>query len=226
MKGKKTEFMIDFNRLKKRKQYELHQIFADLYEGLFHYIETEANLREKVRAKEIYRYKTGLKKDQMMTKEEEVQFEHWFAFDHITVIGSRMFDLFVRERQGEMSQRMLEMAGILMLMHLQPYRVLNVEEDGITAVPLYQPDRREILIPFMSHPLPEESDLIMARTMKIGFEKKLIGPAFSIDSKWENYVTERLAAAHEQGQLAYRKYLKEYGIDFRKYRRTSLDDST
>lgn len=217
MKSRKTEFMIDFPQLKQKKQFELTHLLSDLYDGLFDYIEREANLREKVRAKEIYRHKTGLGRTNVLTEDEETHFNHWFAFDYVTVIGSRMFDLYIREKQEDMDPKTLEIAGMMMLMHLEPYYVKGTVQNKLVVSPLFDPYTQIPVEPLQATELPEQNEFVFARTLKLGFDRKLIGPTFTIMEDDEQDVAERLLTASEQGQLAYRKYLKEYGIDFRKY---------
>ncbi|GEL08052.1 hypothetical protein [Salisediminibacterium halotolerans] len=217
MRSRKTEFMVDFPRLKKQKQLEATQKLSVLYEGVFDYIEREANLREKVRAKAIYKHKIGLGKTSMITVEEDEHFQHWFAFDHITAAGSRMFDLYIRDNQEKLDKKTLEIAGMVMLMHLEPFYVQFSNSDNFIIAPLFEPFVYQEVSPLKPMTMPVEKEFILARTVKLGFERKMIGPPITIKEECEEDVALRLLTASEQGQLAYRKYLKEFGVDFRKY---------
>ncbi|PYZ93787.1 hypothetical protein CR194_11605 [Salipaludibacillus keqinensis] len=214
MDRKKAEFLVDLQKVKKFKQKKVNGIFADLYDWMFTYVESETNLREKVRAKHLFRHKLGLETELELDKNLQLHFEHWLLFDYVTVVGSRLLDLFVRTKKTELSKEMLELSGILMLMHLEPIRVHKVENGRVIYTPLFSEDNKTLeATPYLFSANLEEGELVFARIASIGYEKKLIGPTIKIDSREEDKLISQLEAVFAKGKTVYRRYLKEYGID-------------
>ncbi len=118
----------NFKAYRDQKQTEADQALHELYESYFSWLEKNTNLREKVRAKHIFKEKTDMHPDKLNETSWLLQFEHWFAFDYVTVIGSRMFDLFVRKNQGYMTKKMLELSGLIMTSAIQLFKRLFKKE--------------------------------------------------------------------------------------------------
>ncbi|AOM82138.1 hypothetical protein [Salisediminibacterium beveridgei] len=217
MERKKMEFVIDHERVLQEQEKRMMRLFHELYEELFLYIEHDTNLREKVRAKHTYRYRTGLPDHFPLPDEEQIYFENWFAFDYMTVTGARIFDLFIRSQQGLLSRHMLELAGVLMLMHLQPVRVHSVDSEMAVLSPAFNDDKRwEVRTHLNQSPLTPGA-LVFARITQLGATRMIVGPAFTISEEHETEVLEKLISVYDQGDSSFRKYMKEFGIDFRKY---------
>ncbi|WP_280769954.1 hypothetical protein [Salipaludibacillus daqingensis] len=216
MQRRKAEFLVDFQKVKSNKQQVLQNTFADLYDWMFTFIQSEANLREKVRAKHLFCHKIGLSNKEELDPSMQVHFEHWLLFDYVTVVGSRLFDIFVRTKQNEMTKQMLELCGILMLMHFVPVRICEVKKEHVKMFSLF--DEKEIEVsPYLFEPDVNKNDLAFMRLSMIGFEKKIIGPTIVIDPSFEQKIIKELTNVYKQGQPEYRRYLKEYGIDMLKY---------
>lgn len=219
MKGKKAEFIVDLQRVKEEKQKRIHDSFTDLYIGMFTYVQSEANLREKVRAKHLFRHKLGLPKDAVLTEDLQVHFEHWLLFDYVTVIGSRIFDMFVRAKKNELSKQQLEICGIMMLMHLEPIQIIEKKNKKIMYTPLFETKNKQIeATPYLFPGEFLEGDLVLSRILKMGVENKIIGPSIQISPNYYKDVIKRLETNYREGPTLYRRYLKEYGIDMLQYK--------
>ncbi|WP_416151526.1 hypothetical protein ACM26V_11345 [Salipaludibacillus sp. HK11] len=218
MERRKTEFLVNLEKVKKNKQKVMYETFSDLYDWMFTYVQSEANLREKVRAKHLFCHKLGLDNKKELPPSLQLHFEHWLLFDYVTVVGSRLFDLFVRAKKDEMSKRMLELSGILMLMHLEPFRIRKVEGQEISCTPLFKPEGKRIEArPFLFKTEFEEGKIVFARISTIGFEKRIIGPSALILPMYEEQIIDKLNGIYNQGHQEFRRYLKEYGVDMLKY---------
>ncbi|TMW71758.1 hypothetical protein [Alteribacter natronophilus] len=221
MAKKKTSFVVDFNEMKKKKQVKTEEALNEVYSLFFSFIDRKANLREKVRAKKLFAHKVNWPADQEFDSWVQLHFEHWFAFDYVTVIGSRMFDLFVREYKEKLSIPMLELCGHLMLMSLEPVLIEKWEaEDGITVKRLAT-GRRTVVHPFLS-PFPaEEGDLVFMRILPAGFQEFAAGPFFTVSREDRDRIMTQLEAVSNTGEKGHSpgvtRYMKEYGIDYLRY---------
>lgn len=212
MRGKKTAFLVDFKRVKELRQKEYVRSAEMLYESLFQFIQTEMNLREKVRAKHMFRELCGIEKERALTSFEEMHFEHWLMFDYITVIGSRPLDLYIRAKKEKMPSKLVETAGLFMLMYLAPYRVEKLEAGTLTLLDDEQ-NRRKVQ-PLGEVADTEEGDMILARISTVGFESMMIGPVIRIGRGNENTVMEEINDKKGDGRKAYHRFMKEMGVKY------------
>lgn len=218
MEGKKTSFIVDMKRVKEEKQKQMHVSFEDLYASLFTYVQSEANLRETVRAKHLFRHKIGLPKDAVLDKDLRIHFEHWLLFDYVTVVGSRLFDMFVRAKRQELSKQHLELCGIMMLMHLEPIQIIEKKDTSIMYTPLFKAQNKQIeATPYLFQENFHTEGIVFTRILKMGVENKFIGPAIHVAPNYCKEVVKRLERIHSDGPASFRRYLKEYGIDMLQY---------
>lgn len=216
MKGRKTEFLINMAQVKNEKQKRSEETFADLYAWMFSYLQDEANLREIVRAKHLFRHKLDLNQETAFSEELQVHFEHWMLFDYVTIVGSRMLDLFIRSKKADMSRQMLEMGGILMLMHPEPVRVIEKRDKTFILEPLFQGKYTEA-VPHLFKPEATAGDLMLTRMATIGFKKMMVGPPAVVSSDRRTTISDELETEYDKGYASYRRFLKEYGVDMLRY---------
>ncbi|MBU9713722.1 hypothetical protein [Evansella tamaricis] len=215
MNKKQMTFLVDFQQIKQNKQQVMEQSLSELYSMFFDYMEQKVNIREKIRAKQIFFHKTKNSREQF-SNVIAPHFEHWFAFDYVTVIGSRMFDIFIREKKGTLSKSMLDLSGFMMLMALEPVKILEVNGKIIKYEKVFN-KCKETASCYLFLPEVKKQDLVFIRILTVGTEKKIIGPIFAIDPPRCNLIIEQINKVNEQGNL--RKYLKEYGIDYLRYQK-------
>ncbi|UCZ52318.1 hypothetical protein LGQ02_15920 [Bacillus shivajii] len=219
MKDGKATFIIDFEKMKEKKQIDAENSLLDVYDELFQYIEKKANLREKVRAKHIFSYKAGIPKSEVMDPDMHMHFEHWFAFDYVTVFGSRMFDLFIRDKKDKMSKSMLELSGFLLLMSLEPVRLKKVEKSVIIYDSLLKNETKEAT-PFIFPAEGEAGELVLMRTVQVGYKQMKIGPTIRLNDEGQQKILKDFHIDEHTNILNQRKHLKEYGIDYLRNKKT------
>ncbi len=221
MAKRRTSFVVDFNKLRSEKQSKSEQALMDVYDLFFTYIENNANLREKVRAKHLFKHKTQQPKEQAFDKLMNLHFEHWFAFDYVTVIGSRMFDLFIRDQKEAFTKPMLDLCGHLMLMTLEPVKIMKYDHTKIEVKRLMTGEI-DYVYPFLFSPVVETGNVAFMRIAPVGFKQKVIGPVFTVYGKEENRVNTQIADAIRKTddpnqQVRLKRFMKEYGIDYLRY---------
>lgn len=216
MDRRKASFLINFSDVKRKKQKIYKQDAEDLYEWIFHFLQTEINLREKVRAKAMFRDLCGFSKEYELTQRETLHFEHWLLFDYITIIGSRPFDLFVRAHQSEMSKNMVETAGLFMLMHLAPYRILETDGTDHLMSP-FQEEKEYAVTSLSASQQVQKGSLVFARIAAVGFEKMAVGPFIIIPPEREQEALKLLRIQENKGKKSYHRFLKEMGISFLRF---------
>ncbi|ADU31523.1 hypothetical protein [Evansella cellulosilytica] len=214
-----SSVLVDFQEVKADKQSRLIHAFIELYSALFSYIEQEANIREKVRAKALFSKQTEITFESI-TKNKSVapHFEHWFAFDYITIIGSRIFDLYLREQKHTLTKEMLEISSFMLLMYLHPVKLISKNDKSLQYIDIFQGNKIDAET-FLFELRAEEGDIIFLRCLQVGFQKMIIGPSFIIDKQWKEVVMNELMTINDLEEGAIRKYLKENGMKYYKYRK-------
>ncbi|WP_198508969.1 hypothetical protein [Bacillus sp. FJAT-44742] len=211
----------NFKAYRDQKQTEADQALHELYESYFSWLEKNTNLREKVRAKHIFKEKTDMHPDKLNETSWLLQFEHWFAFDYVTVIGSKMFDLYVRKNQGYMTKKMLELSGLIMTSAIQPFQTtVNERERGF--VKGVDPVTGIKLTVYSLDWLPlgdlKEGDYSLLRYIRCGFRDTLIAPPAPIKNAKQAFVIQQMKEQHGLHEnLQWLRFLKEGGVSYLAY---------
>ncbi|MGO4888749.1 hypothetical protein ACJ2A9_13385 [Anaerobacillus sp. MEB173] len=218
--------IIDFNLLRKEKQQIADRTLCSLYEEYFSYLETSINLREKVRAKHMFYHKVGVPFQELHHTKWKLQFEHWLAFDYVTVMGHRMFDQFIREYSHQLPKPMLEMSSFLFLMTLEPILIEKVNDrhkiEGRNPLFGKSSEIQSLHFPFTDI---TKGDLIFLRQTRAGFKQVAIGPHTKIKKLDSNRLMQLIQADYEKvnkrkPHTSWRAFLKEFGIHYLKFAET------
>ncbi|UZW67241.1 hypothetical protein OC195_06130 [Priestia flexa] len=77
--------IIDLIEIRKEKQSQTDDAIQSFYDEYVLFVMRYTNIREKVRASHLFRERTGLSQEQMQLSDKEYLFQHWFAFDYVTI---------------------------------------------------------------------------------------------------------------------------------------------
>lgn len=219
MEERDSSFLIDLEKVKLEKQLQTEKALEQLIGSFISYIDNEVNIREMVRAKQIFSHKTSISKVLLNEKSIKHHFNFWFGFDYITVIGSRLFDIFIRERKEMLSKPMLDLSGFLMLMYLQPVIIIGWKDNCLQYKSYFSSENRVeegYWYPQTKLKLVQ-GKLTFIRVIQAGGKKAIIGPPIIVDETWRYEVELQLDDLKKYNQSRHRKYLKEHGIDYLTY---------
>jgi hypothetical protein len=212
--------IIKLEPVRKKKQQEYDRALEFMYVSYFSYLRRHANIREKVRAKHIFREQTGLSQEQLLEKTWENQFEHWFAFDYRNIQGGRMFDLYLKEEKKRMTEPMFVLAALLLTIVLEPIIVEGVYHKGkIKAVNPFE--KKPQIIFGQSYPFSDirSGDLLFIRKIKSAYQMTMLGPYLRVPHTEKNRTLEQLDAdykkflqTHEEATL--RTFLKASALQY------------
>ncbi|MBU8905224.1 hypothetical protein [Desertibacillus haloalkaliphilus] len=223
----KNEPIVDFRQLRIEKQLEADRQLFSLYESFFSYLQKNTNLREKVRAKHLFHHMVGLQPDQVSDDFWTVHFEHWFAFDYRTVVGSRMFDMFIREQRQHLSKGMLQQSGLLFMMALEPYMVKRVDshKELLIADP-FQANAEAFKVKSMLFSFDDVKvgDVLLLRLVRSGFDDVMVGPYAKVPSDKTMDMLAEMKQDKERvvdtnSEISWRLYVKEHGVKYLQYAR-------
>ncbi|MFC3525505.1 hypothetical protein ACFOLK_13125 [Marinococcus halophilus] len=104
----------DIQRYRQRRQVEADRRLESLLAAFKDWKEENTNLREKVRAKHLFAEQTGLAVEQVEKRPWDMLFEEWFSYDYVTIIGTHLFDMFLKQTLTERTRMDLQLGGLLL----------------------------------------------------------------------------------------------------------------
>ncbi|RSL32916.1 hypothetical protein D7Z54_12885 [Salibacterium salarium] len=206
----------DFEEYRKEKQQQADQDFIELLELYTGWLKHHTNLREKVRAKHLFAELTNRAVEDLEEQPWKRYFEDWFAFDYITIIGTRLFDMFVKEKADVLSPEKIQMSGLVMTAALEPFQILKQEDQGALVTPLLREDEKRLTSLFETSRNVGETSYILARTIHCGFENRIFSPIVPLVLPEQNDFIDQwktLSKAKEAEQQRLR-FMKENGASW------------
>ncbi|TLS39078.1 hypothetical protein [Pseudalkalibacillus caeni] len=172
--------IIDIESLRRQKQRAFDSALESLYSHYFSYLERNANIREKVRAKHIFKSAVGIKEEEF-DKELDEHFNHWFAFDYRNIQGTNMFDLFFKQKKNTLTQPMLVLSALLMATVLEPFKVKEKKSSREIKVKSLITEQVETIDSFCySFKNIQRDQIVLLRKIKSGFRYVTLSPPVGI----------------------------------------------
>ncbi|AND41818.1 MULTISPECIES: hypothetical protein [Cytobacillus] len=125
--------ILDLQSFRKAKQLQGENNALRLYTLSKDYTERTANIREKVRAKHLFRKTLGLASETAFSPIQQEVFQDWFLFDYKTIQGSTMFSLFLKNNARQLSESDLIQGALFLTSVMEPIRILDVSQKKISA---------------------------------------------------------------------------------------------
>jgi hypothetical protein len=213
--------VVDIDSLRNKKQKGIDTIVKELCSNLFYFVERNANIREKVRAKHIFCEQSGLSLAQLEETNMKEKFYFWLCFDYVNIQGMTMFQLFLQQQGTRMSEKALRVVAFLLALTIEPINVKSISADKkkIVGKNIFTNDVEEIKSYDSPYNTVCESDLIIGWTARLGYEKKIIGPYTVITSQKALLYSKEIVTMYsnelDRIQLpSWRSFMKIHGIHF------------
>ncbi|MCA1032381.1 hypothetical protein LCL95_15205 [Bacillus timonensis] len=206
----------DYRSLRIAKQREAEHVIVGLYTKFKKHLDRNSNIREKVRAKHLFREKINWPGNEPFTKEITNLFEDWFAFDYITIQGLTMLQLYIKDHKRDFSEQELFYSALLLTAVLEPVIIIEKVSDGqICAKELLENKKINIM---KSPPIPkiEVGSVIFVRKIPtIGQFILLYAFTETIDCTLINELKNHFKLVQEQQQqTTWRTFLKKYALQY------------
>ncbi|PLR79144.1 hypothetical protein CU633_01900 [Bacillus sp. V3-13] len=208
---------LNLDHYRSQKQAQAEKSVQHLLRLAGDYTERNTNIREKVRAKHIFRKKLGLRNGHILTAVEEELFEQWFLFDYQTIQGFTMLSLFLKNQASNLTEPEMIQGALFLSSVLEPFTVISVDEgnDELTV----QDFSSEMTFPVFSklHPLQSQNlQYVFIRKIPALKRDIAISPLFAVNgpevfTKLENSFIEQKC---EDASLSWRTFLKKNAILF------------
>lgn len=210
--------ILDLNSYREDKQVQGEKHAQRLLELADHYTERHANIREKVRAKHIFRKMLGLPPDSSFSPTHNEAFQDWFLFDYKTIQGSSMFSLFLKNNSRQLTEPDLIQGALFLTSVMEPVEFIEadlVKKDLYFKsfegdVPFYMRHQR------MDISLASAGDLFFIRRIPLIYLDYGLGPVFRISGRntIKNMKSAYAEAKEKYPELTWRAFLKTNALLF------------
>ncbi len=199
----------DLEAYRKQKQAKGEENALALYRKAQKDSAVNANIREKVRARHIFREAAGLPGGIPFSSEQEEVFEDWFLFDYISIRGFTMFNLFLRRNTGQLAEADLIQGALFLSSVLQPVKIERAEGEKLAAYDILTGEKLQLKA--AESISLEEGHSYFIRCIPVFSRTFCFGPAFPMDNT--DAVVERYNEAVREG-MTYRPFLKKTAVAF------------
>jgi hypothetical protein len=211
--------VVNIESLRIEKQQKIDNSVKETCANLFYFVERNANIREKVRAKHIFCEQTKLSLDELEDTKNKEFFFYWFCFDYVNIQGFTMYQLFLKQNSNNMPESSLRVSAFLLALTIEPIIVQSVSNDKryIKGKNIFTNEVEQI----SSYNIPYNNtaigDLLIGWTVKLGFEKKIIGPYTVINNEKALLYSKRINKMYleemNRKQLpSWRSFMKLFGF--------------
>jgi hypothetical protein len=213
--------VVNINSLRNEKQKGIDNHVKELFSDLFHFVERNANIREKVRAKHIFCEQSNMSLVQLEEGEIQKKFRFWLCFDYVNIQGMTMFQLYLQQHAAKVSENTLRVVAFLLALTLEPIIVTTISKckTVLSGKNILTNEVKEIRSFDQPYTNICKDDLVVGWTAKLGYDKKIIGPYTVITNKkalsYSNDIIKMYYYEKMRVDLpSWRSFMKLHGINF------------
>lgn len=131
---------------KLQKQIQGEESAKELIQTVEAFTERYANIREKVRAKDLFRKLLKIPSDSPLSSVHEQLFSEWFLFDYMTAQGLTMFNLFLKNHRQQLPEPKLILGALFLTSVFEPVQIVgvSVHQKEIKVKEFYSKEVRHI----------------------------------------------------------------------------------
>lgn len=115
--------ILNLNEYRAEKQAQSEKCSLQLHSMAIDYVNRSVNIREKVRAKHIFRNKLGLPANQALLEQLDEIFLDWFLFDYKTIQRTTIFNQFIKEMAKDLKEYEMIQAALCISAVMEPFVV-------------------------------------------------------------------------------------------------------
>jgi hypothetical protein len=209
----REDSLFDLNLYRNQKQLLAEKNAKKLYSMVEDYAIRYANIREKVRAKHLFRQQIQSNHNGSLPKYLEDIFDQWFLFDYHTIQGETMFSLFLKQRSSKLSEPEMILGALFLTTFVEPYEIIEIDEEIGTMFVRGAQNNKLISMKSVEGFDLIKGEYIFVRRLPLITKDWIIGPIFHIQSRdfLDAMLDEYEFASKSNSSLTWRTYLKKQG---------------
>ncbi|AMA73868.1 hypothetical protein P4S93_03795 [Aneurinibacillus thermoaerophilus] len=217
---RESSVLVDFFAERKAKQRAFNEMHERLMEKMHEYACRTLNLREKVRAKHVFRSKLTLPSEALLIPFWEAQYGIWLLLEYQNIKGERIIEKYLMEENADLSEQELHLAARWMAAYPSIYRVIEAWEEGYRVDDIWAEETMDVALGEREQVRSEfmVGQYLFARLAKVGFIHRFIGPYALIPKERIPLIKQSLEADFERSkkennsQWSWRLFMQQHGI--------------
>lgn len=212
--------LVDFFAEREAKQRAFNELHEHLIDKLREYACHALNLREKVRAKHVFRSKVNLSPEALLTPFWEAQYGIWLLLEYQNIKGERLIEKYLLDPDTDLTEQELHLAAHWMAAYPSVYRVEEAWEEGYRLIDVWEEEMVDVVLGDREQVRSEFiiGQYLFARLAKVGFAYRVIGPYALINKDGVDVMKKKLEENFEQSkeensQWSWRLFMQHHGIE-------------
>jgi hypothetical protein len=201
--------IISFQNIRKEKEIQLSTFIVGQVESIHSYVDRHVNIREKVKAKHIFREIVGCERSSVFSKIEEQLFLDWFTYDYITIKGTTIYQAYVEHTTKVRHPLDAVVHALFMASVLEPFKVIKSDESHIYAKKILTGD--PCMIKTISEGKMLDEGIIFLRSIPVLDQLLCISEIFVQDDEKSIHT---LLNQIEKSTDSWRTFLKKFAIKY------------
>ncbi|MDQ0272210.1 hypothetical protein [Cytobacillus purgationiresistens] len=207
--------ILNLNEYRALKQAQGERSINHLHSLAMDFINQHVNIREKVRAKHLFRKKLELPPEEALSEQLQVIFLDWFMFDYKTVQGLTIFNLFIKYRTLCLKEYELIQAALCLSAVMEPLEIAHISKDGKVSVKEADGKAASLQISSMNPLNLQQGAVLLLRKVPGVYHDIVIGPVIHLKAADR---LEKIKMGFErckisEPEMTWRAYLKLFALE-------------
>ncbi|MFE8703392.1 hypothetical protein ACFYKX_22785 [Cytobacillus sp. FJAT-54145] len=210
--------ILNISAYRDKKQNQGEYNAKGLIRKVMEFTERNANIREKVRARNLFRNLIGLSEEQIFSPNQEKAFTEWFLYDYQTIQGLTMFSLFLRKYHQHLTEPELIQGALFLTSVFEPVQIEEIypEKNELFVSEVFSGKQCLLFYEKADFSSISKGDLYFVRKISIIKRDLVIGNMYRVNDK---SVLERLEREYdmtvkEDQPSSWMTFLKRTAIKF------------
>ncbi|GAB7388856.1 hypothetical protein BSNK01_26940 [Bacillaceae bacterium] len=217
--GKDWQRVIDFAQEREARQRAYCEAEKSFFQGLQKFAEQNVNLREKVRARHIFRALTGASAEELVLPRWEAQFESWFLLEYLNIKGRKILERYIEEKRQELNEAEITVAAHLLVTYPSVYLLCERRDDAYKLREIWREGESPVqwvAAERLGGPAAV-GDYLFARIAKVGFIEQAVGTTTLLNEKGIPALKEQMRKKYEEFRKktaggSWRLFMQRYGV--------------
>lgn len=213
--NEKGEIIFDLVSYREQKQLQAETNAERIYSLATDFVIRYSNIREKVRAKHLFRQQIYFHNELPLPKYLEELFQQWFLFDYHTIQGETMFSLFLKKHSTVLTEHEMILGAVFLTSYIEPFEIIEVDQENRLLIVKETTEGKIFSITMIANEITygSKGEYVFLRRLPLVSKDWAIGPIFLVQS---NELIRQVTSSFEQSKknnpsLTWRAYLKRQG---------------
>ncbi|WP_442595543.1 hypothetical protein [Neobacillus sp. D3-1R] len=215
MMNEKEESVFDLVSYRDQKQLQAEKNAKSIYSLATDFAIRYSNIREKVRAKHLFRQQIYFHQELPLPNYLEELFQQWFLFDYHTIQGETMFSLFLKNYSNRLTEPEMILGALFLTTYVEPFEIIEVSQESRTMLVRDALEAKKFTITLCSNEITygNKGEYVFLRRLPLVTKDWAVGPVFSVPSNElaKQVIFSFMESKKNNSSLTWRAFLKRQG---------------